>query len=88
MEANFKDISDAYKMIIENTSDKTVYGVFNYKPSKRTYKGGKKRNKRVGNEETESSFIALEWIDNIIISAFNSSNFIFTLRSKLFKLAK
>ena len=88
MDANFKGIQDAFEMVTRNSSDKTVYEVFNYKASKRTSKGGRKRNNRGHDTGASSSFDVGNWMVNTINLASGSSNSIFTLRSELFKLSK
>ena len=87
MEANFNGISDAYQLVTRNISNKSIYSVFNKRNSNRTKKGGRKRTGSNNNENANSeTFIAKDYVNNLIEYAGASNNFVHALRSRLLKL--
>ena len=88
MEANFKDVVDAYLLVTDNTSRKTIYSTFNKKVSKRTSRGGHKQAVN-GNDilrRNEPNFISKVYIEEIIEFASSSSNFVYAIRTRLLML--
>ena len=92
MEANFKGVQDAHKLAVSNTSNKTIYEVFNVTKSERRCKGGRKhqhnRSTIYNDILPPEQFNSSKWIAETIDCSISSPNFVHCVRSELFKLPK
>ena len=88
MDIKSKGIKNAYKYVINNTSDKSIYSTFAIKPSKRTSRGkGRRSIQTTTSNPTDlqlNSFDAKVYVNRILEN--NKSNYIHYIRTELFKL--
>ena len=84
MEANFNKIQDAYKIIMANNSNQTIYEVFNKEPSKRTSTGA--ANGVVTAAVDTTNFEVSIWIDKTVSDSSTCSNMIHSIRTTLFSM--